>query len=422
MYPSLRPAAVVGAPDDVTESPSGDAPSGGPPISANVVFLGLTSLFTDISSEMVNAILPIYLLFQLRFTYLEFGLFNGLYLGVAGVMSIAGGIIADRRGRYKEVAGAGYATSAACKLGLLAARNAPWPASTVLFVDRVGKGVRGAPRDALISLSADQRRLGTAFGIHRAFDTAGAVLGPVVAYLILRAAPTGYDAVFVVSFLFALIGLGVLVLFVQNRHDGKHKGSASWIGALQLLARADFRTLTVVGSLFGLFTIVDASIYITFQQRTLFQTSYFPLLYVGMALSYLVLAIPVGHLADRVGRSRVFVAGYVLLLALYLILLAPSPGGFHLVAILGLLGAFYACTDGVLVAMASTAIPRELRTSGIAVLTTAAALSGFVASLGWGYFADTWGLVTTVKVFAVTLGVMVFVGATFLRVRARRYG
>jgi MFS family permease len=337
-------------------------------------------------------------------------------------MSVAGGVIADRRGRYKEVAGAGYGTSAACKLGLLAARNAPWPASTVLFADRVGKGVRSAPRDALISLSADQTRLGTAFGVHRAFDTAGAVLGPFVAFLVLREAPTAYDAVFVISFLLALIGLGVLVLFVQNRHDDRHERSATWRVVLRLLARDDFRTLVVVCSLFGLFTIADASIYITFQQRTAFQTSYFPLLYVGTSISYLILAIPLGSFADRVGRSRVFIAGYVLLLVLYLLLLAPSPGATDLVAVLALLGAFYACTDGVLVAMASTAIPRELRTTGIAVLTTAAAVSGIVASVVWGEFADWWGLTTTVKVFAVVLAIMSVTGAVMLRVRGRRYG
>lgn len=389
----------------------------------NVVFLGLTSLFTDVSSEMVTAILPIYLLFQLRFSYLEFGLFNGLYLGVSGLMTVAGAIIADRRGRYKEIAGAGYGTSAACKVGLLAARNAPWPASAVLFADRVGKGVRSAPRDALISLSAEPTRLGTAFGVHRALDTAGAVAGPLIAYFILRTAPTGYSAIFIVSFLFALVGLGILVLFVQNR-DAEQRSNlaATWRGAVRLLGRDDFRTLVVVGSLFGLFTIADASIYVSFQNRTSFNTAYFPLLPVGMAISYLLLAVPLGHLADRVGRSRVFLAGFALLLGVYLLLLAPSPGAVDLVAILALLGAFYACTDGVLMAMASTAIPRELRTSGIAVLTTAASLSIMITGIVWGQFAEWWGLLTTVKIFAVAVGAMLVVGAFLLRVRARRYG
>ncbi|MDQ1475335.1 MAG: hypothetical protein QOE62_564, partial [Actinomycetota bacterium] len=198
--------------------------------------------------------------------------------------------------------------------------------------------------------------------------------------------------------------------------------AATWRGALRLLGRADFRTLVVVGSLFGLFTIADASIYVIFQNRTSFNTSYFPLLPVGTSISYLVLAVPLGHLADRVGRSRVFIAGFVLLLGVYLILLAPSPGRVELIAMLALLGAFYACADGVLMAMACTAIPRELRTSGLAVLTTAASLSVMTTGIVWGQFAEWWGLQTTVKVFAVAVGAMLVIGAFLLRVRARRYG
>src|SRR5690242_11233349 len=126
MYPSIRPTAAL-----ETAPPPEETPPAGPAISANVVYLGFTSFFTDISSEAVNAIIPIYLLFQLRFSYLQIGLFNGLYLGINGVMSIASAVFSDRHRRYKEIAGAGYGTSALCKLGLVAARNAPWPASTI---------------------------------------------------------------------------------------------------------------------------------------------------------------------------------------------------------------------------------------------------------------------------------------------------
>jgi MFS family permease len=161
---------------------------------------------------------------------------------------------------------------------------------------------------------------------------------------------------------------------------------------------------------------------VTFQNRTSFNTSYFPLLPVGMAISYLVLAVPLGHLADRVGRSRVFIVGFLLLLGVYLILLAPSPGRVELIAMLALLGAFYACTDGVLMAMASTTVPRELRTTGIAVLTTAASLSTMTTGILWGQFSEWWGLQTTVKVYAVAVGAMVIIGAFVLRVRTRRYG
>ena len=259
--------------------------------------------------------------------------------------------------------------------------------------------------------------------MHRAFDTAGAVAGPIVAFLILRAAPNGYDAVFVVSFLVALIGLGVLVFFVQNKRDASARPTtATWRAAIKLVAKEPFRTLVAVGTLFGLFTMADAFIYLTFRQSSSFQTQYFPLLYVGTAISYLVLAVPLGSAADRIGRSRVFLGGYVLLLGVYLLLLVPSPNGVDLVIILALLGAFYVCTDGVLVAMASTAIPRGQRTSGLAVLTSAAAISAFVSSLGFGAMWSWWGPTTTVKAFAIALAVMIVVAARWLQIRTRRYG
>lgn len=418
MYPSIRPTAVLGTPEPETTEPPGIRPR----ISPNVIFLGLTSLFTDVSSEAVNAILPLYLISQLGFSLLELGLFNGLYLGINGVMSIASAVFTDRHRRYKEIAGAGYGTSAVCKLGLISARNAPWPASMILFADRVGKGIRTSPRDALISLSSDKRRLASSFGVHRALDTAGAVAGPFVAFLILRANPTAYSTVFVISFLFAVIGLGVLVLFVQNRRDTERHEVASWRSAFGLLARDDFRALAIVGSIFGVFTIADASIYWTIYVRASIESPYFPLLALGMNISYLLLAIPMGVLADRVGRSRVFIGGFVLLLGLYVILLAPTIGVIEILGALALLGAFYACTDGILNAMASVATPDGLRTSGLAVLTTAIAISGLVSGIAWGFFAEWWGLVTAVRVFAVLLGAGCLVSAILLRVRARRYG
>src|SRR5262245_9582766 len=117
----------------------------------NVLFLGLTSLFTDISSEMIAAVLPVYLTFELRFTVLQFGLFDGIYQGMAALLRLVGGLMADRHHRYKEVATVGYALSTGCKLGLLAVYGAWLPATACLFLDRIGKGIRTAPRDALIS-------------------------------------------------------------------------------------------------------------------------------------------------------------------------------------------------------------------------------------------------------------------------------
>src|SRR5436309_278063 len=207
-------------------------------VSSNVVFLGLTSLFTDVSSEMVNAILPIYLTFELRFSPLQFGLFDGLYHGVTAILRLAGGLIADRLQNHKSVAAIGYSLSVGCKLALLAAANAWLWAMGILFLDRLGKGIRTAPRDALISLSAARANLAEAFGLHRAFDTAGACLGPVLAFCVLGFAPGAFDAVFVVSFCAAVIGLSVLVVFVENRGGALDRITTGSAVSLRALASA----------------------------------------------------------------------------------------------------------------------------------------------------------------------------------------
>lgn len=148
-----------------------------------MLLLGLVSCFTDISSEMVSSILPIYLLVELQLSPLQFGLVDGLYQGVTAIARLGSGVVADRWHRYKAVAVAGYAMSAVCKLGLLAVGHAPAGLATVIAVDRTGKGLRTAPRDAMISLSARGGDMAAAFGVHRALDTIGVVVGPLLAYL-----------------------------------------------------------------------------------------------------------------------------------------------------------------------------------------------------------------------------------------------
>jgi MFS family permease len=375
----------------------------------------VTSFFTDISSEMVNAILPLYLMLTLGFTPLQFGLFDGAYQGMTGLLRIAGGVVADRRRRYKEVAGLGYGLSAACKLGLLASGG--WGVTTaVLFADRTGKGIRTAPRDALISLSSRKDRLAESFGVHRALDTAGALLGPVVAFVLLGVAPRAYDAVFVASFCVALVGLGVLFCFVHNRAPAVAAGTArpSWRAAAGLLRVPKFRRLVVAGGLLSLVTISDAFIYLVLQRRTGMPSRPFPLLFVGTALAYLTLAVPLGRLADRVGRAAVFVAGHVVLGGTYLVLQVAGAGVPTVLLLLGLLGTYYASTDGVLMALTSTALPAELRSSGLALLTTVIAMARFAAALVFGLMWTWRGPDGAVAVFLVGLVVAVPVAVRIL--------
>jgi MFS family permease len=356
-------------------------------VPANVVFLGLTSLFTDISSEKFVAILPVYLVGFLRLSTAEFGLVDGLYQGIGGLMQLASAAMTDRFRRYKEMAAVGYVASAFCRAGLLV--TVTWGnIALLLSIDRLGKGLRTAPRDALISLSVPADRLGLAFGVHRALDAVGAMLGPVVAFAILAWVPNGFSIVFAVSLGLAIVGLAVLGFFVENRPAPPLSSNAvlrsTDAGAWRFLRRPRFRFLALAMLLLSATTVSDAFVYLVLQRRVQLPIGGFPLLYVGTSLSYLLFAIPVGRLADRAGRFRVFIAGYASLLLLYGMLLASYEGWWLVVLTVALLGFYYSATEGVSMALGSSLVPEDMRTSGLAVLTTITSLARFLSSMTFG--------------------------------------
>jgi MFS family permease len=381
-----------------------------PAVTANVVYLGVTSMLTDVSSEMVNSVVPLFLAFQLNFSLLQIGLFNGAYQALAAFTALVGGALADRHRRYKEVAAVGYGASAATRIGLVAARSAWLPATGMLYADRAAKGLRTAPRDALISQSALPGRTGEAFGVHRALDTAGALAGPLLAFAILSAVPGAYSSIFRASFWIALTGCAVLVLLVRNRpasSEGASRQTISVRTAFGLLKRSDYRRLVFAGTAFSLVTIADALIYLTFQHRSSMSTRFFPLLYVGTACAYLVLALPLGRLADRIGPTRVFLGGQALLIIVDALLLKTDPGPVALVIMLAALGTYYAATDGILAVIATSILPDEFRASGLALLGAAMALAAFAASTTFGALWGWRGPTFAVGVFLVGLVLVV---------------
>ncbi|MFF7973898.1 MFS transporter [Streptomyces sp. NPDC007905] len=362
-------------------------------IAPTVLALGTVSLVTDVSSEMVTAMLPLYLVTGLGLSPLGFGLLDGIYNGFSALVRLVGGHLADRGGgRHKWVAGLGYGVSALCKPLLLMAHSLT-PIGLVLAADRTGKGLRTAPRDALISLSSTPGTRGRAFGVHRAMDTAGALFGPLVAFLILRATVDGYDAVFTVSFCVAVFGVLILVLFVPGgRHQRAEDGARPTLrAAVGLLRRRDLRRITVCALLLGLATVSDSFVYLLLQRRLGVPDRWFALLPLGTAAAFLLLAVPLGRLADRVGRWAVFLAGHGALLLAYALLLTSWHGTALPYVVLALHGGFYAATDGVLMAAASEGVPEALRSSGLAVVQTGQALARFACSLLFGAAWTVWG-------------------------------
>ena len=379
-----------------------------PRVSRNVVLLGLTSLFTDISAEMVVTVMPLYLVYVGGFSPLALGVIDGIYNGAVAIVGLASGFIGDRWRRHKEVAATGYGLSALCKLLLMTVGTAVSAIGAVVLLDRIGKGVRTAPRDAMISMSAREEDLGAAFGVHRALDTTGAMLGPLVAFALLAIAPLAFDSIFLVSFCFALVGLAILVLFVQPARAAAteaapRRPAPQLRAAFGLLRIARYRALLFAAGALSLATASDAFIFLALQDELDLGTSLFPLLFVGSAAVFMVLAAPVGRLADRVGRTRVLFGGYVLLLAVYAVLLGPLDGWALLAASLGLLGAYYAATDGVLMALGSGVVPEEVRGSGLALLRTATSLARLSASITFGALWAVWGIDVAFACFGVAL-------------------
>ncbi|MEU7018482.1 MFS transporter [Streptomyces sp. NPDC046385] len=384
-------------------------------VSPTVLALGTVSLVTDVSTEMVTAVLPLYLVMGLGLSPLGFGMLDGVQNGVSALVQLTGGHLADRVRDHKLIAGLGYGLSALVKPLLLVHHLGAL--GVALALDRTGKGLRTAPRDALISLSVPPERQGRAFGLHRAMDTTGALLGPIAAFLILGVAAGGYDAVFAVSGCVAALGVLILLLFVPSGKNSAAAGKApaeagaspaeagaapeeagappeerpDLRAAFGLLRGRRLRTLFGCAVLLGLTTVSDAFLYLLLQRRTGVAEQLFPLLPLGTAAVFLLLAVPAGRLADRIGRRTVFLAGHAgLLLGYALLLWAPAvPALPYLV--LALHGTFYAATDGVLPAAVAAVVPERLRASGIALVGTGQALARFCCSLAFGAVWAAWG-------------------------------
>lgn len=417
MYISFSDRA--GRPDAAGASVS-RPPRSAAKVSSVVVSLGVVSMLTDISSESVAAILPLYITGVIGLSTVSYGFIDGLYQGISAFVRIAGGWAADRGDQPKWIAFFGYGVSALARIGLLFATGFGTLVA-VLAIDRLGKGVRTAPRDALITASSDPADLGRSFGVHRMLDTVGAAAGPLLAFGILFFIPDGYSTIFVVSLACAILGVAVLGILVPNTRpqaenaargaDGQGRLAFRW----QQLTDPRLRRLLLGAGLLGMLTIGDGFIYLVLQSRGAFAAAWFPLLYVGTNVVFLLLAIPLGRLSDRFGRGRVFIIGHTALLAAYVCAALPFSGPVVTVLCLAMLGTFYAATDGVLAALASQSVPAGARATGIAAAQTIVAVARLVASTGFGLLWFSVGRETAMLVAAAALALVIPAVAVLLR-------
>lgn len=357
-----------------TDASRHPAKSGKPRLARNVVILGLVSLCNDASSEMIYPLLPLFLTTTLGASAEMLGLIEGIAESTAAVLKLFSGWLSDRLGRRKVLAVAGYSLSAATR-PLIALATAGWQVLLVRFSDRVGKGVRTAPRDALIADSTEAAARGRAFGFHRAMDHAGAVVGPLLAMAVLALSAENYRLVFWLAVLPAAAGVAILILGAREIRPERAAAPPSF--RLSLFDR-NFHTYMAVLLVFTLGNSSDA--FLLLRARDLgVAPALIPLLWAFLHVVKTAFSTAGGALSDRIERKRVIALGWLLYALVYLGF-GLAAASWQIWALFALYGLFYALTEGAEKALVADLVPAHLRGSAFGLYNLAIGLSALPAS------------------------------------------
>jgi MFS family permease len=351
--------------------------------------LGFVSFFTDVSSEMIFPILPFFLIQVLSANALIVGLVEGVAESVGTFSKIFSGRLSDSAGKRKRFVAAGYGLSTAMKVLFPFARS--WPEFLGMrILERTGKGVRDAPRDALLTESTPPETRGKAFGFHRSMDTAGAIAGPVVTLILLAtvaASLTRADAYRLILLLAAVPALVSVLVVLMVREPPRTPTRSQ---PLRVAFRGIPRPLLVFLGIASLFSFADFSyVFLLLRAGILFGTTQAILLYVLYNVVYAAHAFPAGILSDRVGRKPVVLIGYLAFIVMST-LLAVSGEFFVLVAAFVLYGLSYGMAEGTQRALVADFAPAEIKATVLGAYHTSIGIvrlgSGVVAGLLWIVF------------------------------------
>jgi MFS family permease len=383
----------------------------------NVTIAGLVSFFMDVSSEMIYPLVPLFLANVLGVNKSVIGLIEGIAESTASLLKVFSGWFSDRIGNRKWLMAVGYGISTLSRPFVALATG--WQqVMGSRFIDRFGKGVRTAPRDAIIAESADRASLGKAFGLHRSMDTMGAVVGPALAFFLLGIFSNDYRKVFWLSMIPGVIAVLLIIFFITENKKA-------------VVAHADrpkltfkhfdwkFKFFVAIAGLFAIGNSSDVFLILRAQQVGV-STVMIPVVYLLFNLVYSLSSIPAGMAADKFGKKRVILLGFILFAALYY--------GFAVVGsataiwvLFGLYGLFMGLTEGIQKAFLATIIPQDFKATAFGVYNTVVGLAMFPASLIGGWLWDHISPSATFYFGSVTAFLSAFIFIIFI-ITARRKG
>lgn len=362
--------------------------------------LGFVSLFMDLSSEMVHSLLPMFLVGSLGVSMITLGLIEGIAEATALIVKVFSGAISDYFGRRKGLLLIGYGLAALTKPLFPLAHSAEM-VFTARFLDRIGKGIRGAPRDALVADISPEQIRGACFGLRQSMDTAGAFLGPAVAIGMMYVFSENIPLVLWIAVIPALVAVSLIVVGVdepEHEHSTQRFRSPIRLQLLYSFSPA-YWWVVIVGALFTLARFSEAFLVLRAQQTGLSAT-WVPIVMVVMSLFYMLSAYPVGKLSDRISRTSLLAGGLILLILSDLVL-ANAESISMLMLGVALWGLHMGFSQGLLAALVADTTPAELKGTAFGIFNLVSGVSMLLASGVAGLLWQTYGSAMTFYAGAV---------------------
>jgi MFS family permease len=353
-------------------------------ISKNVFVLGLVSFFNDVASEMIYPLVPIFLTSILGAPVAIVGLIEGIAESTASILKVISGWLSDKWQKRKSFVVAGYSFSAISKILLSLASS--WPFVLIArFIDRFGKGTRTSARDALIAESSKSSVRGKAFGFHRALDTLGAVIGPLLALLAVHFLDNKFRLIFFLAFIPAFIGILLLLFFVKEKKKEANSSSGFRFSWREL--NPSFKIFLLISFIFALGNSSDAFLILRAKNLGLSLT-FVVLVYTLFNFTYAIFSTPAGIISDKIGPKKVLLVGFLIFSLVYLFF-GFAPSSFFLWFLFPIYGIYMALTEGVGKAYISNLVPQEKTGTAFGIYQTTVGLTtffaSFIAGILWSY-------------------------------------